>query len=1126
MNTYFSSTKVSNSGCCRFVLDTDNWVIINADTNFQHIFQYSYMELTQKNNYANYIYEEDYKPLIQSLKHQLSFESRTAAANHRVVTKSGEVYSVSFSGCVSYEDGVALMECIFFNFKLMRGNENQDIPVNDFLKKTLSVLKNMPVGFLVAGVVLDKDKKPCDIIIDYVNSAGAGLLGSSAEVITGKKCISDFDAYEETVLEHFYKTAYTGEPYDIIRKHKITGKYLHYFYYQIYSGCVGIVIVDADEEVSLRRKCGVLENYVRTVPDNLKTGIVQYLDDEYQTIVYANNAAYKMFGYDREEFKQKFNNRLSAILEKSDDVSKAKIQNLGLYEPSYSFEREIYTKKGGKRRFSENIMRIINADGLEILQAEFTDTEDITNNKNELRLFSRLAPYMIVKYHIKDKLYIIEANERFYQFFGVDKDKYDGNPMLRTHEDDMNIVSRALAKAADGQDVDFVYRTQVRGQEEKCLHVYGGCVGYKNNYPVYIMLFNDITALNQIKKEAAYERARFDIFLSASKDIVIEYIINSDTLRLYANVADGKDSRVSCLTYEKFSKTADNGRLIHSEDSARMLDILSGKETENMLVRAKNIYHSGDDLCTYIISGNMLNRNGKPDRFTGFMHRIMPGKAVLPSEENILKTAAMNFISRCERVVCIDMSNGYYRHIRMKNSALRTTDFGNYNVDVLAFAKKFVSRETLDEFIENMSMEGIRKNLENKRSHKFLFRSKNGSGGQYRSAEYFYTDEKRNTVLLEISDISDICRNGNPFFNMDKNITLNFLMRISRDVMAPLNMIISIITSARNPETAPETLAVYLDKINICTVSVSEFIANILELIKLESGKFMIENDVFAVKDLLNVINNRTAPHASSRNIRFTIDSNQSDKYYRGDIIKISHITSILLTNALRYTKSGEYIEFSLKESGKDEKTRSLIITVLNNGEGIPKEVVSNIFNVYEYTNDKHISTEISLTIVKLTAVAMGGNFTLSQKDGKTEFVLSLPVEVCIEEEYEKHENNFGRKNILIADDNIIYAESIISSERDNGVNFDIAVSADDAVGLYMNSVDGYYDYIFIDMSIESDRGADIIDRVREANRNDSRTVKIIAVIKDSEDISDISGADEILTKSQQMERINKAAEM
>ncbi|MCH5186285.1 MAG: PAS domain-containing protein, partial [Oscillospiraceae bacterium] len=202
MNSYYSNLKVNNPVCCRFVLDPDNRVIVNADANFQHIFRYSYIEIAEKNDFSGYVHEDDYRPLMQSIKAQIADGNRMCAANYRIITKQGEIYGASFSGCVFYENGVTLIECILFNLCLLRDGENirPNASDSDIFKKTISVFENMSVGFFMAGILLNKDKKPYDIIIDYINNSAAELLRAEKRLVVGKKCFYELGETDEKIL--------------------------------------------------------------------------------------------------------------------------------------------------------------------------------------------------------------------------------------------------------------------------------------------------------------------------------------------------------------------------------------------------------------------------------------------------------------------------------------------------------------------------------------------------------------------------------------------------------------------------------------------------------------------------------------------------------------------------------------------------------------------------------------------------------------------------------------------------------------------------------------------------------------------------------------------------------------
>jgi len=1083
------------------------------------MFGRTYTDIANNNDFANYIYSPDYKTVFSTIKQQISRGERMIATNCRIVTIRGEIYSVSFSGCISYENGLSLMDCVFFNIKLNRSGEHipEKADLNLF-KKNLAVFDNMPIAFIASGVLLDKDDKPYDIIIDYANEAAGRLLNIDIKLVVAKRYYSVLGNNDSRILAACYDAAYNNKTTDTIRLHSQTGRYVHYMCYPICRGYAVFIAEDVSDNVASTRKANILENYVREVPANLRTGIVQYLDDEYRTIVYANDSAYKMFGYEKDEFRQKFTNRLDAILETTENTRKAdrEIAKLCLYEPSYSFERFIYTKSGGKRRFIENTMRIINADGLEVLQSEFIDTEELTSNKNELEFFERISSYMIVKYHVKDKLIILSANSRFYEFFGIDKKCYDGNPLLRTHEDDMNIVSKAMISIADGEDVDFIYRTDIPGKKEHCFHVYGGCVGYKLGYPIYVMLFNDITPMRELKNEVEYEKQRSEIFLKSTKDIVIEYTVNSDTLKVYINIPDGNYTHIDCIVYEKFSKTADSGKFIHSEDFSKMLGIMSGEKSENNFVRAKCLSNPGDEKSyIYSVSGNLLKGHACSDKFVGYMHRIPQRAAVLPSEEAIINAVSNKFVKKCDLIVSVDIHTGYYRHLRIKNGVLRKTDFGDYNLDVFDYAKKYINTDDYDNFIDNMSIEGMIRILSANESFMYMFSSRVNNNVRFKAAEFSYIDEKKEIIYLQVMDISDFYRNTGSSVNSE--IAGNLLIRTAKNIIMPLNMITSMITTAKNHNIVSEQMNKYLNKINTCSLSVSELMANMIEIIKLENGKFNIENEIFSVKDLISNINSAAAPALNMKNISFSISADGLEEYYIGDNIKIEHIIMILINNASDFTPPKGHIDLSLKALPKNEVMQNIIISVTDSGVGIPKDVFKNIFDLYFFGDDNHINTEITLAIVKLTVAALGGSIDIESQTGRTCFTINIPLRLCGNtDKFIRH--NRLHKNILIVNESILYLESLLGELSEYIDNIDIAIGGRDAMTTYLHSVDGYYDYIIIDMNTDNNKGEDIITKIRLSNRNDSATVKILAA--SVADMSLPAGADECISHADEISKI------
>lgn len=109
-----------------------------------------------------------------------------------------------------------------------------------------------------------------------------------------------------------------------------------------------------------------------------------------------------------------------------------------------------------------------------------------------------------------------------------------------------------------------------------------------------------------------------------------------------------------------------------------------------------------------------------------------------------------------------------------------------------------------------------------------------------------------------------------------------------------------------------------------------------------------------------------------------------------GNRTQMEQLVSVLLDNAIRHS-TGNEIEISLKRNG-----HAAILCVSNEGEEIPPGKIDHIFDRFyridEVRNSEDNHYGLGLSIAKAVVLNHKGNISVSCKDGKVVFTVSLPV--------------------------------------------------------------------------------------------------------------------------------------
>lgn len=119
----------------------------------------------------------------------------------------------------------------------------------------------------------------------------------------------------------------------------------------------------------IRQQADFLSQLYDTVP----CGIIQFTTDPSHLITYSNRRAWEIYGYSKEDYLTHFKNPFISVVDDDLDYYHRKVDELSKYGGRISYERKGIRKDGSYCYISVNMERLINANGLEVIQAVFND---------------------------------------------------------------------------------------------------------------------------------------------------------------------------------------------------------------------------------------------------------------------------------------------------------------------------------------------------------------------------------------------------------------------------------------------------------------------------------------------------------------------------------------------------------------------------------------------------------------------------------------------------------------------------------------------------------------------------------------------------------------------------------
>lgn len=136
---------------------------------------------------------------------------------------------------------------------------------------------------------------------------------------------------------------------------------------------------EKDTRLEISRKTDFLSQLYDTIP----CGIVQMSIDSGHRIINANRGAWEIFGYTRDEYLQEKNDPFLHVLDRDKFWIHKRVDHLAVNGGSITYEREAVKKDGSTGWISVTIERLFNFDGIEVLQAVYSDISEVKKLQKE-----------------------------------------------------------------------------------------------------------------------------------------------------------------------------------------------------------------------------------------------------------------------------------------------------------------------------------------------------------------------------------------------------------------------------------------------------------------------------------------------------------------------------------------------------------------------------------------------------------------------------------------------------------------------------------------------------------------------------------------------------------------------
>ncbi len=217
-------------------------------------------------------------------------------------------------------------------------------------------------------------------------------------------------------------------------------------------------------------------------------------------------------------------------------------------------------------------------------------------------------------------------------------------------------------------------------------------------------------------------------------------------------------------------------------------------------------------------------------------------------------------------------------------------------------------------------------------------------------------------LAKEIADAANIAKSA-------------FLANMSHEIRTPLNAIAGMAHILRRSGLTVEQTD-KLDKIENAGNHLLGIINDVLDLSKIEAGKFALEDAPVHIEALLGNVASMLGQKARDKGLGFNTETAALPHHLRGDATRLQQALLNFAANAIKFTEQG-HITLRVTQDAETDDTATLRFTVEDTGIGIAPEVQTRLFTAFEQadnsTTRQNGGTGLGLAITRKIAEVMGG---------------------------------------------------------------------------------------------------------------------------------------------------------
>lgn len=321
-----------------------------------------------------------------------------------------------------------------------------------------------------------------------------------------------------------------------------------------------------------------------------------------------------------------------------------------------------------------------------------------------------------------------------------------------------------------------------------------------------------------------------------------------------------------------------------------------------------------------------------------------------------------------------------------------------------------------------------------------------------------------------------------------------FVSTVSHELRTPLTSIsgsLGLITGGAFGDM-PEQANKMLDIAHKNSLRLTYLINDLLDMEKLVAGKMSFDMRFHSTKQMIDLALESNQDYGAGRGVKLVATGEVPELKIRVDQQRLMQVFSNLISNAIKYSPDGENVEISVEVSASN-----IIISVKDNGPGIPKEFRKQIFQKFSQadSSDTRIQsgTGLGLAITRELVERMDGHIGFESVENQgSRFFFELPRLDILEAGTQSTSGRLssGKKPILVVEDESDVARLIAMILERAGYQVDIAFDGAQALEALEKK---HYAGMTLDLMLPDISGLEVIAKARNLSNGKELPIVVIS---------------------------------